>query len=178
MRYFIATLITTLACLGGRADKLVLVAGGGEGLDGTNAETANLIQPFGVDFAKDGTIYIVEMAKGERLRAITPKGKLITLAGSEGVLGSLGDGGPGLKATFNGMHSLAVSSEGTVYLADTWKNRIRKFDPKTGIVSTFAGTGEKGFSGDGGPAVEAEFGGCFCVALDPTNKIVVITDLD
>lgn len=178
MRYLLALFMVAMAFTGVRADKLVLVAGGGDGGDGTNAAAAKLIQPFGVDFAMDGTIYIVEMAKGERLRAITAEGKLITLAGTEGVLGNDGDGGPGLKARFNGTHSLAVSREGTVYLADTWNNRVRKFDPKTGIVSKFAGTGEKGFAGDGEPAALAKFGGCYCVALDPANKYLAITDLD
>jgi len=178
MRYLFALLTIATVFTAARADKLVLVAGGGEGADGTNAAEAKLIQPFGVDFATDGTIYIVEMVKGERLRAITTEGKLITLAGTEGVLGNDGDGGPGRKATFNGMHSLAVAQEGTVYLADTWNNRVRKFDPKTGTVSKFAGTGEKGFAGDGGPAELAKFGGCFCVALDPANKYLAITDLD
>jgi DNA-binding beta-propeller fold protein YncE len=178
MRSFLAllTFATTFAIA--RADKLVLVAGGGEETDGTKAVEAKLIQPFGVDFAKDGTIYIVEMAKGERLRAITTDGKLITVAGTQGVMGNDGDGGPGQKATFNGMHSLAVARDGLVYLADTWNNRVRKFDPKTGTISKFAGTGEKGFSGDNGPAEKARFGGCFCVALDPDNKYLAITDLD
>jgi sugar lactone lactonase YvrE len=178
MRYLFALLAIAMAYGSARADKLLLVAGGGEGPDGTNAARAKLIQPFGVDFAKDGVVYLVEMAKGERLRAITTEGKLITLAGTEGMPGNDGDDGPGLKARFNGMHSLAVSGEGIVYLADTLNNRVRKFDPKTGIVSIFAGTGEKGFAGDGGPAKEARFGGCYCIALDPDNKFLAITDLD
>jgi DNA-binding beta-propeller fold protein YncE len=179
MRYLLVLAAMTFTLTTGRADKLILVAGGGNGQDGSKAVEAKLIQPFGVDFAKDGTIYIVEMAKGERLRAVTPEGKLITLAGMEGVLGKGGDGGPGLKATFNGMHNLAVSpGDGAVFLADTWNNCVRKFDPKTGIVSKFAGTGEKGFSGDGGPADQAKFGGCFCLAFDPANKFLAITDLD
>jgi DNA-binding beta-propeller fold protein YncE len=177
MRYFLAVLITAISIAAARADKLVLVAGG-EGLDGSNAVGAKLIQPFGVDFASDGTIYIVEMAKGERLRAITREGKLTTLAGTEGAIGHAGDGGPGLKATFNGMHSLAVSDHDTVYLADTLNNRVRQYDPKTGAINNFAGTGEKGFSGDGGKADQARFGGCYCLAFDPANGSLVITDLD
>ena len=148
-----------------RADELVVVA------------DAKFIQPFGVDFANDGTVYIVEMVKGERLRAITPAGELVTLAGTAGKKGDAGDGGPGRKATFNGMHSLAVGPDGCVYLADTWNNRVRKFDPKTGRVTAFAGTGEKGFGGDGGPALKAKFDGCFCVSFDPAGKYLFVTDL-
>ena len=123
-----------------RADTITVVAGGTDA-DGKPA----LVQPFGVDFGPDGTVYIVEMAKGERLRALSPDGKLVTLAGTLGAKGSAGDGGPGLNATFNGTHSLAVGPDGVVYLADTWNNRVRTFDPKTKTVAAFAGTGEKGY---------------------------------
>jgi DNA-binding beta-propeller fold protein YncE len=160
-----------------RADKLVIVAGGGDGPDGSPASEAKLIQPFGVDSAADG-IAIVEMAKGERLRLIDSTGKLVTLAGKGGALGHTGDGGPGREARFNGMHSLAVGPEGRIYLADTWNNRVRVYDPKTKLVSAFAGTGEKGYSGDGGPAAKAKFGGCYCISFDPAGKNLFITDLD
>ncbi len=159
------------------AYKLVLVAGGGTAVAGAPATKAKLVQPFGVDF-HDGTPYIVEMAKGEQLRVINLRGELSTVAGTAGEKGNAGDGGPGLQATFNGMHSLAVGPDGCVYLADTWNNRVRKYDTKTGIVTAFAGTGEKGFSGDGGPALKAKFGGCFCVSFDPAGKNLFITDLD
>lgn len=159
------------------ADKIALVAGGGTGPDGSEAPGAKLIQPFGVDFGPKGTVYVLEMAKGERLRAVTD-GKLVTLAGAEGKKGAEGDGGPGLKATFNGMHSLAVGPDGRVYLGDTWNNRVRAFDPQTGTVEAFAGTGERGFGGDGGPAKDAKFGGVFCVAFDPAKKNLYVTDLD
>lgn len=156
-----------------RADTITVAAGGTDA-DGNPA----LVQPFGVDFGPDGTVYVVEMAKGERLRSLTPEGKLVTLAGTLGAKGGAGDGGPGLKATFNGMHSLAVGADGRVYLADTWNNRIRVFDPKTNTVSAFAGTGEKGFGGDGRPALKAKFTGCFCVCFTPDRKTMFVTDLD
>lgn len=177
MNRFAAVALLFLLPLSARADKLVLVAGGGTGGDGSEAAKAKLIQPFGVDFLGE-SIVIVEMAKGERLRAIDSAGKLFTLAGTEGAKGNDGDGGPGAKATFNGMHSLAVGPEGKVYLADTWNNRVRVFDAATEKVAVFAGTGEKGFSGDGGPADKAKFGGCFCVNFDPAKKNMYITDLD
>ncbi len=158
-------------------EKLVLVAGGGQ-TDDVVAKKSLLVQPFGVDFGADGTTYIVEMAKGERLRALAADGKLVTLAGTLGKKGHDGNGGPGEAATFNGMHSLAVGPDGRVYLADTWNNCVRTYDPKTKRVEAFAGTGEKGFSGDGGPAAKAKFGGCFCVSFDPQGTGCFITDLD
>jgi DNA-binding beta-propeller fold protein YncE len=177
MRFLLASYLLAAFCAPASADRLVLVAGG-DGPDGTEATKARLIQPFAVDFGPRGEIYLVEMAKGERLRAITTDGKLVTLAGKEGVAGNEGDGGPGLDARFNGMHSLAVGGDGKVYLADTWNNRVRLYDPETRKVTAFAGTGQKGYAGDGGPARTARFGGCYCLALDPAGKSIVITDLD
>lgn len=173
----LAPVLLLLCASPARADKITLVAGGGAGPDGSDATKAKMIQTFGVDFDTRGTIFIVEMAKGERLRTVTD-GKLITLAGTEGKKGSEGDGGPGAKATFNGMHSLAVGPDDKVYLGDTWNNRVRVFDPKTGTVEAFAGTGTKGFAGDGGPAKDATFTGVFCISFDPEKKHLYITDLD
>jgi DNA-binding beta-propeller fold protein YncE len=153
-----------------RADKLVLVAGG-EGAE------EKLIQPFAVDFTPDG-IAFVEMAKGERLRLIDKSGKVVTLAGKEGEKGTTGDGGPGADARFNGLHHLAAGPDGKLYLADSFNNRVRVYDPKTKTVQAFAGTGEKGYSGDGGPAVQSKFGGCYCLAFDALKKNLFITDLD
>jgi DNA-binding beta-propeller fold protein YncE len=76
------------------------------------------------------------------------------------------------------MHSLAVGPDNCIYLGDTWNNRVRKYDPKSGTVTAFAGTGEKGFSGDGGPADKAKFTGVFCVGFDPDRTTLFITDLE
>ena len=168
-----ALLVFTLSASAAGADKLVLVAGGGDGPDGTEAPKAKLIQPFGVDFVLDSLV-IVEMANGERVRVIDSKGTMHTVAGTEGKKGNDGDGGPGNKATFNGMHSLATGPD-AVYLADTWNNRVRVYG--LDHVTGFAGTGEKGFSGDGGPADKATFNGVFCISFDPDKKNLYITDL-
>ncbi len=177
MRSLLAAFLLVLAASHARADKIVLVAGGGDGGDSTEATKAKLIQPFGVDFSVGGdTILIVEMAKGERLRAITREGKLVTMAGT-GETGDAGDGGDARKATFNGMHSLATGPGLTIFLADTWNNRVRAYSVGTGNVTAFAGTGEKGFIGDGGPAKDAKFDGVFCVGFDPDKKNLYITDL-
>lgn len=177
MKPLLAFGLSLVLAAAARADKLVLVAGGGTGGDGSPATDAKLIQPFGVDFHEKGTV-LVEMAKGERVRLISPDGTLTTLAGKLGEKGDAGDGKPGADARFNGMHSLAIGPDGNAYLADTWNNRVRILDLKTGVVSAFAGTGEKGFSGDGGLAAKAKFGGCFCVSFDPAGKNCFITDLD
>jgi DNA-binding beta-propeller fold protein YncE len=170
-------LVSALLSASARADTITLVAGGGDGPDGSPAATAKLVAPFAVAFATDGGVYFVEMQTGERFRKVEPGGTVVTLAGT-GLKGNAGDGGPGLKAAFNGMHCLAAGSDGLVYLADTWNNRIRRFDPKTGAVAAFAGTGVKGFAGDGGPALTAQFGAVYSVAFDPAGGMLVIADLD
>jgi len=157
------------------ADKLVVVAGGGEEKAGP-ATKVKLIAPFGVDFDKAGNMYIVELS-GQRVHKVDGKGVLTTISGS-GKKGDGGDGGPASKAEFNGMHSLAVAPTGDVYLADTWNNRVRKIDPKSGIISNLAGTGKKGYSGDDGPASKADFGGIYCIALDAKGTNLYLADLD
>src|SRR5206468_754102 len=144
----LALICSVLLTLAVRADRLVLVAGGGarEG-DGPAAET-KLTAPFAVDFDAARNLYLVEMAGGERVRKMGPDGVLHIIAGT-GAKGFAGDGGPGKEAQFNGMHSLAALPNGELLLADTWNQRVRRFDPKDGRVSAFAGTGAKGFAGDG-----------------------------
>jgi sugar lactone lactonase YvrE len=157
-------------------EKLALVAGGGSETTGP-AVNCRVHNPFGIDFDRAGNAYIVEMAGGERVLRIDPAGKLIVLAGT-GEKGDSGDDGPALQARFNGMHSLAVGPGDDLYLADTWNNRMRRIDPKTGRIFAFAGTGKRGFGGDGGPALQAEFGNVYCVAFDRPKENLFIADLD
>jgi DNA-binding beta-propeller fold protein YncE len=162
------------------ADKVVLVAGAtAEKADPktpVDAKSAKLDGPFAVDFHRDGTLLLVEM-KGQRVLAVDKNGSLRTLGGN-GEKGAAGDGGPVSQATFNGMHHLAVGPDGVIYIADTWNNRIRKIDAGLQSIEPFAGTGDKGFSGDGGPAAKAEFGGVYCLALTPSADKMYIADLD
>src|ERR1043166_7488422 len=76
------------------------------------------------------------------------------------------------------MHSLAVGPSDDLYIADTLNSRVRRIDSRTGKVFAFAGTGEKGFSGDGGRALEAEFGNVYCVAFDAKRENLYLADLD
>jgi sugar lactone lactonase YvrE len=160
----------------GRAGRLVLVAGGGTGGDGSPADQARLASPFGVGFDTEGAMFLVELT-GQRVRKVGTDHLLTTVAGT-GRKGDSGDGGPAAKAEFNGMHSLAVARNGDIYLADTWNNRVRKIDVRSGLISNVAGTGRKGFSGDGGPATEADFGGIYCLALDEDGQALYLADLD
>lgn len=157
-----------------RADKAILVAGGGDGPDGGKAAGAKVVQPFAADFAADGGLLFVEMAGGERLRRVAPDGTISTLAGT-GAKG--GHDGLAASATFNGMHNLLVAPDGVVYLADAFNARVRKYDPKAGTVSGFAGSGKKGFAGDNGPVGPATFGETICTAFGPGAKTMYVCDI-
>jgi len=176
-RYLAAAAILLLAATSAvRADKLVLIAGGGSEADKVPATNAKLLQPFGIDFDKAGNYYLVELTGGRAFK-VDPKG-MLTRIGGTGRKADGGDGGPALEATFNGMHSLAVTPDGTLYAADTWNQRVRKIDPKMGTITAFAGTGKKGDSKPGGPAVDADMGGIYCVAFNADFSRLYLTDLD
>jgi type 1 glutamine amidotransferase/DNA-binding beta-propeller fold protein YncE len=133
----------------------------------------DLQQPFAVDFDAAGRAYIAEMA-GNRVSVLDEQGRLRVLAGT-GEKGFSGDGGPAAEARFDGPHHLLVGPDGALYVADTWNNCVRRVDLETGIVTRFAGTGEKGFSGDGGPASEARFNSVFNLAF--RGGLLYLTDL-
>ena len=170
---------TALSIMTACAEKVVLVAGGGSETNlaaPLQATRTRLGLPFGVDFDRAGHLYLVEMT-GQHVRKLDGKGLLTIIAGT-GEKGPGGDGGPALHSQFNGMHNLAVTPAGDIYVADTWNNRVRKISADTGGISTVAGTGGKGFSGDGGAAIAAKFGGIYCASLDPQSENLYLADLD
>jgi len=134
-----------------------------------------LNSPFGVDFDSAGNMYMVELAGG-RVHKMDTAGVFSTIAG-DGSKSYTGDGGPAAKATFNGMHNIAVTPAGDLYIADSWNHCVRKIDAKTGIITTIAGTGKPGFAGDGGEATKAQFNYLMCVSLNTTNDKLYVADL-
>ena len=175
MRSVLSLLVVALCAGAASADKVVLVAGGGTGGDGGKATEAKVVQPFAVDFDAEGNLYFAEMAGGERLRMIDEGGVIHTLAGS-GKKGNADGGGDPLKAEFNGMHNLVVKGD-TIYLADAFNAWVRTFDLKAKKLATFAGTGTKGFTGDNGPSLKAEFKETICIALTPDGKTLYVADI-
>lgn len=122
--------------------------------DGGAAKEAQVDNPFGITRGPDGALYFCEYT-GQRIRKIDSKGIITTIAGT-GEVGYSGDGGPALSATFNKPHEVRFDPKGDLYLTDMVNHAIRKIDMKTGIITTFAGTGQAGYSGDGGPADKAQ----------------------
>jgi hypothetical protein len=178
MRSFIALGIAVAFSSPLMAGKIVLVAGGGEGPEGTPAKTAKIVAPFGVDFDSKGQLYFVEMAKGERLRTIDSQGDLITLAGTgeKGAISALAQNGATVK--FNGLHALAIGELDVIYVADTFNYAARIYLPTNATVMRFIGTDEKGFAGDGGPAINAKFGQVIAICFDAAKENLFIADID
>jgi DNA-binding beta-propeller fold protein YncE len=121
--------------------------------DGGPALDAQLNDPIGVALDHEGNILIAD-ALYHRIRRVTPDGTITTIAGN-GIPQFWGDGGPATAASLQYPTGVAVDHDGNVFIADAANHRIRRIDPD-GTITTVAGRGGAGFTGDGGPATEAE----------------------
>ena len=117
-----------------------------------------------------GNLYIADFGNS-RVRKVTPGGTISTYAGT-GTPGFAGDGGPATAAQLSFPQGVALDSAGNLYIADSNNNRIRKVTPG-GTISTYAGTGLQGFSGDGGPAIDAQLWFPVGVALDSAGNLYI-----
>lgn len=136
---------------------------------------AGITDPFATAITADGTLYVASMAGNQVLR-IGADGKAVPVIGT-GTKGAEGLGGPGVKAQLNGPHHLVVAPDGALLVADTFNCRVLRYDPVSGIVSAFMGTGTKGFAGDGGPASAAQTTDAYCLALDAKAKRLYLADI-
>ncbi|MGA1195062.1 MAG: FG-GAP-like repeat-containing protein [Candidatus Latescibacterota bacterium] len=136
---------------------IVTIAGGGS-QEGENIPATNvgLILPLGISLDIQGNIYIADSQNHRIRRVDITTGNITTVAGT-GTAGFAGDGGPATQAQLNRPSAVAVDNDGTIYIGDTENRRIRRVTP-TGVITTIAGTGARGFSGNGGPAIDATFG--------------------
>jgi len=138
--------------------------------DGGAATAASLFDPFGVAVDSVGNLYISDF-NNHRVRMVNISGTITTIAGN-GIQGFSGDGGLATAASLNTPYGVAVSASGDLYIADP--PRIRKVTAG-GIITTVAGNGTQGFSGDGGPATAAGLKSPYGVAVD-TNGNIYIAD--
>ena len=115
------------------------------------ATDATLNNPFDVVFDTGGNLVFSDTFNHCIRRVDAKTGIIETVAGT-GEAGYSGDGGPALQASFNQPYGLAIGLDGAIYAADRHNAAVRRIDGATGIVTTFAGNGSAGYSGDGGPA--------------------------
>lgn len=140
--------------------------------DGGLATVAQINDPYGIVRGPDGALWFCEHA-GHRIRRIAKDGTISTIAGT-GEAGFSGDGGPASAARLNLPHELRFDAFGNLFIADTANHAIRRIDLKTGVITTVAGKGEtRGYSGDGGPAIEALFNGPHSLQFSPSGDLFV-----
>jgi sugar lactone lactonase YvrE len=153
---------------------MTIFAGNGtEGFsgDGGPAAQAKLYRPTAVTVDKDGNLYISD-ASNKVIRKVNKQGVITTIAGVPGRAGYAGDGGPATKALLTQPAGIAVDYSGNLYICDPSVSVVRKVNAN-GVISTFAGNGSAGYSGDGGPAIKAQFqiGSPQGIAVDPAGNV-------
>jgi len=145
------------------------VAGGGSSFgDNGPATSAQLNFPESVAVDSAGNLYI-PIASNCLVRKVS--GGVITAVAGNGTWGFSGDNGPATSAQLSGPAAIAVDSAGSLYIADAYNNRIRKVSG--GVITTVAGTGAQGFSGDNGPATSAQLNGPNAIAVDSAGNLYI-----
>ncbi len=154
--------ITTIAGTGGASGSAVG--------DGGPATSATLSNPKDIAVDGAGNVFITEEL-GHRVRKIDSQTGIISTIAGTGMSGFSGDGGLATSAKLNWPSGIAVDGSGNVYFADMQNYRIRRIDGATGIITTVAGTGTNGFSGDGGPAASASIGQDYGLDVDSAGNV-------
>ncbi len=159
----------------GPSGRIITIAGsGGSGFDGDDrqATQAALNAPTAVAAARNGDLYIADTANNRIRVVLYATGVIRTVAGdgAPGEADAIGDGGPATAAHLLRPGGIAVAANGDLYIADTGHNRIRKVAAATGIITTIAGDGVAGASGDEGPGLRARFAAPMGLALVPAGR--------
>jgi hypothetical protein len=158
-----------------RPGDVTTIAGVGNFVGEGRLATQAIVEAKGTAVDAAGNLYLGE-ENGGQVRKVDQSGRITIIAGT-GVIGFSGDGGPATDAQFNWPMGLAIDRFGNIFIADAVQNnRVRKIDGATGIVNTIAGNGQRGYSGDGGSAVQAQLNtpdGC-SVAVDGQGNVYVL----
>lgn len=139
--------------------------------DGGPAAAAQLNNPFGVVRGPDRGIYICDMGN-HVIRKVDLQGRITTVAGT-GQAGYSGDAGPALAAKLNEPYEIRFDASGHMFFVEMRNHVVRRVDAKSGIVTTVAGTGQAGFSGDAGPATRATMNQPHSIQLDGKGRLLI-----
>jgi len=134
------------------------------------------IDPAALAITPDGSIYFADSSyrgspTAPKVRKISADGTKVTTVAGSGARGSAGDGGPALSASFLSIDGIALDSAGNIYIGEYDGDRIRKVAAATSVITTYAGTGVGGLSGDGGLATKALLNGPVGLAVDPAGNL-------
>ena len=140
--------------------------------DGGLATSATLRYPYAIAVDSSGNVYIADTQNQVLRKILASTGDISTVAGTT-VAGYSGDGGAATSAKLNTPSGLAIDKTGNIYIADSGNHRIRMITLSTGVISTVAGNGTQGFSGDGGLAQNAELNAPAGVAVDSSGNIYI-----
>ena len=144
--------------------------------DGGPAIHALLNGPFDVAFDTDGNLYFSDTFN-HRIRRVDARTGIITTCAGSGEAGYSGDGGAATRAGLNEPYGIAIDRAANVYIADRHNHCVRRVEGASGMITTLAGNGATGFSGDGGPASRAGMVEPNGLALDPAHGRLFIADV-
>jgi sugar lactone lactonase YvrE len=149
------------------ADVTTLIGNGAPGFSDTQVNN-----PYGLAIGPDGALYFCDL-DNQRIRKLDLITKRITTVAGSGERGYRGDGGPAVIAALNMPHEIRFDAKGDLYIAERDNHVIRKVDMKAGTISTVAGTGAPGFSGDGGPGVKAQLRQPHSIVFDRIGDLLI-----
>ena len=144
----------------------------GSGIDGIEATKSEMIEPNDCVLDGHGGLLIADV-QDQKIRRVDLETNIITTFAGTGKKEHSGDGGPAIEASIFGARAICVDRSNNTYICEREGNTLRKIDP-SGIITTVGGTGEKGYSGDNGPATTALFNGPKAIRCDKHGNILVV----
>jgi streptogramin lyase len=172
--FFALSVVLSLSAAAIAADVVTIAGTGTPGYEAGNpvAKQTPVGEPYGIAKGPDGSLYICEI-KSHVVRKLDEKTGRLTLVAGNGTQGYSGDGGLATKAQLNEPYEVRFDQQGNIFFVEMKNNLVRRVDAKTGAISTVAGTGKAGFSGDGGPATKAQLKSPHSITLDHDGHLYI-----